>query len=63
MDLVLSKSKMEASSSSFSILTVELKDKYNNLTFNDSDTITSLDILPEYSYILTTDTLTKKVSE
>jgi hypothetical protein len=63
MDLVLSKSKMEASSNSFSVLTVELKDKYNNLTFNDSDTITSLDILPEYSYILTSDTLTKKVSE
>lgn len=62
MDLVLSKSKMEALSTSFSILTVELKDKYNNLTFNDSNTNTSLEILPEYSHILTTDTLTKKVS-
>lgn len=54
MDLVLTKSEMEASVDTFSSLSVELKDRYNNLVFNDDTTKASIEILKEYSHILKT---------
>lgn len=54
MDLINSKSRMEASSKEFSLLQVELKDKYNNLVFNDSETKVSLEILDKYKHIIDT---------
>ncbi len=62
MDLVLSKSRMEANPSESSNLNVELKDKYNNLVFNDSNTNVTLEIPQEYSNILTTNNVTQKVA-
>lgn len=52
IDLVLDKSEMEASSDSFANLSVELKDRYNNLVFNDNETIASIEILEDYSNII-----------
>ena len=55
MDLILSKNKIEASELSSSVLQVELKDRYNNLVFNDNSTITSIEILDNYSNIISPD--------
>ena len=63
MDLVLSKNKIEASPLASSFLSVELKDRYNNLVFNDSSTNTSIEILPEYSDIITSDESSSVVKE
>jgi len=53
VDLVLSKNKMEASLNASSYLSVELKDRYNNVVFNDNTTKTSLEILDQYSNVIT----------
>ncbi len=63
MDLSLSNSKIEASSDAVSILDVELKDRYNNLVFNDNSTNTSIEILEKYANIITSDKNSVKVSE
>ncbi len=63
MDLVVSNTRMEAKPDSVSNLSVELKDKYNNLVFTDSSTNTSLEILPEYSHVLTSSSNEEKVNE
>lgn len=55
IDLILSQSEIEASDNSYSTLNVELKDRYNNLVFNDNTTNTSLEILDQYSGIITSD--------
>jgi hypothetical protein len=55
IDLILSNNKIEASLSSTSILNVELKDRYNNLVFNDSSTKTNLEIPEKYENIITVD--------
>ncbi|MCD5380636.1 VCBS repeat-containing protein, partial [Candidatus Gracilibacteria bacterium] len=44
MDLVLSKSKMEASTTSSGTLKVELKDRYGNLVHNDNSTTFNIEI-------------------
>jgi hypothetical protein len=62
MDLVLSKTKMEANPSKSSDLSVELKDKYNNLVFNDSNTTTTLEIPSKYSNILKSNSDSVQVS-
>ncbi len=62
MDLVLSKSRMEANPDINSNVSVELKDKYNNLVFTDNSTITEIEILPEYSHILSSDKDSQVVS-
>jgi len=55
IDLVLSKNKMEASLDADSTLSVELKDRYNNVVFNDNSTRTYIEILDQYSNIITSD--------
>ncbi|MFK7780230.1 MAG: VCBS repeat-containing protein, partial [Candidatus Gracilibacteria bacterium] len=55
IDLVLSKNEIEASETSYSLLSVELKDRYNNLVFNDNSTNTTLEILEQYDHIITSD--------
>jgi hypothetical protein len=55
MDLVLSNNKIEASSDSVSNLSIELKDRYNNLVFNDDTTNTNIEILSNYSNIISVD--------
>jgi hypothetical protein len=52
MDLILEKSKLEATSDSISNLYIELKDRYNNLVFNNNETNTNIEILEEYKYII-----------
>jgi hypothetical protein len=63
MDLVLSKNKMEANGTEYSNVQVELKDRYNNLVFNDSSTIIDLEILDQYSHIITADTTSQLIKE
>jgi hypothetical protein len=55
VDLVLSKNKIEASLDADSTLSVELKDRYNNVVFNDNTTKTYIEILDQYSNIITSD--------
>lgn len=52
IDLVLNQSKLEASLDALSKLNVELKDRYNNVVFNDNTTKTSIEILDQYSHII-----------
>jgi len=52
IDLVLSKNKLEASPNVSSKLNIELKDRYNNVVFNDNTTKTSIEILDQYSNII-----------
>jgi hypothetical protein len=59
VDLIMSKNKIEASTNASSILKVELKDRYNNVVFNDNSTKTSIEILDKYSSIITSN---KKIS-
>ncbi|MDR3150616.1 MAG: hypothetical protein LBU14_03225 [Candidatus Peribacteria bacterium] len=54
-DLVLSKSKLEADGNEYATLQVELKDRYNNLVFNNSSTKIDLEISPKYSQIINSD--------
>ncbi len=63
IDLNLSKNKMEASKDSYSTLSVELKDRYNNLVFNDNTTNTNLEILDQYSDIITSPNKNVKVKK
>ncbi|MDD3145600.1 MAG: hypothetical protein PHV23_05865, partial [Candidatus Gracilibacteria bacterium] len=55
IDLVLSKSKIEANTSDYSNISVELKDRYNNLVYTDNTTQANLEILSQYSHVLTSD--------
>jgi hypothetical protein len=55
VDLILSKNKIEASLDADSTLSVELKDRYNNVVFNDNTTKTYIEILDQYSNIITSD--------
>jgi len=55
IDIVLSKSKLEANTKDYSNVTVELKDRYNNLVFTDSKTKVDLEILPIYTHLITSD--------
>lgn len=57
VDLTLSKGKIEASSSANSILYAEIKDRYGNIVWNDNQTVLSLEILPQYRHIITSNTL------
>jgi len=57
IDLLLDKSKIEASSSELTKLNVELKDRYNNLVFNDSTTEFNLEILDKYNTIISSSDL------
>ena len=63
LDLNLSQNKIEASPEAFSTLEIELKDRYNNLVFNDNSTVTSLEILNQYSNIIKPDKNNSKVTE
>jgi hypothetical protein len=62
IDLVLSQNKIEASVDSSSTLKIELKDRYNNVVFNDNSTLTSLEILDQYKHIITADKYSSQVS-
>ncbi|MDD2907859.1 MAG: VCBS repeat-containing protein [Candidatus Gracilibacteria bacterium] len=55
IDLVLSKAKIEANTTDYSNVNVELKDRFNNLVYTDSTTQANLEILPEYSHVLSSD--------
>ena len=61
LDISLSKSKIEANVDAFSILKVELKDRYWNLVFNDNTTSLNLEILDNYSHIIRNDNNNKIV--
>jgi len=63
IDLVLSKNKLDASSSDYSTVNIELKDRFNNLVFTDNSTNVDLEILPEYTHILTFDKKSNIVKE
>jgi len=63
IDLVLSKNKLDASSNDYSTVNIELKDRYNNLVFTDNSTKVDIEILPEYTHILTFDKKTNNVIE
>jgi len=63
IDLVLSKNKLDASSNDYSTVNIELKDRYNNLVFTDNSTNIDLEILPEYTHILTFDKKSNIVKE
>jgi quinolinate synthase len=63
MDLILSQNKIEASVISYSNLQVELKDRYNNIVFNDNSTNTTLQISNKYKAIIVPDKYSSKVSE
>jgi hypothetical protein len=63
IDLFLSQNEIEASETSLSILNVELKDRYNNLVFNDDSTKTSLEILKQYSHIIKSDKSSSIIKE
>lgn len=52
LDLSLSKTKMEASLSEYSILNVELKDRYWNLAFDDNSTKFNISTLDDYKNII-----------
>jgi hypothetical protein len=62
-DLVLSKNKLEANGEEYSNVQVELRDRYNNLVFNDSSTKINLEILPKYTHIITSDNISQVVKE
>jgi hypothetical protein len=62
-DLVLSKNKLEANGTEYSNVQVELRDRYNNLVFNDSSTKIDLEILPKYTHIITYDNASQVVKE
>jgi len=55
IDLVLSKSKIEANITDYSNVSVELKDRFNNLVYTDNTTQANLEILSQYSHVLTSD--------
>ena len=62
LDFALSKWKIEASSDDSSVLEVALKDRYNNLVFNDDTTIFDIEIPEKYQDIITPVELSKKSS-
>jgi hypothetical protein len=59
----MSKNKLEASPDASSDVQIELKDRYNNIAFNDNSTRTSLEILDQYSNIITSDNKISTVRE
>jgi hypothetical protein len=61
MDLVLSQNEMEASPDSFSTLNIELKDRYNNLVFDNSSITTTIEILDDYDTIISSDKTSAQV--
>lgn len=52
IDLWLSKSKIEADKNNNSNLYVDLKDKFNNIVWNDNSTSLTLEILEKYKHII-----------
>lgn len=62
IDLSLSNSKIEASESSTSNLSAELKDRYWNLVFNDNSTNLSLEILDDYKHVIKSTDIIKKAN-
>ena len=54
-DLLMSQNKIEASPDADAVLNIELKDRYNNVVFNDNKTKTSIEILDRYSNIISID--------
>lgn len=62
VDIILNKSKMEASPSEYSYLSIHLKDRYWNIVFDDDTTVIDFELLPEYKWILTTPIKSKIVS-
>jgi len=63
LDLILSQNEAEASETSYSILYVELKDRYNNVVINDNSTVTKLEILEDYSGVVKSDKTTSTIKE
>ena len=52
INLSLSKSKIEASSSASSIVYAELKDRYDNVVWNDNSTNLNIEVLDKYKHII-----------
>jgi len=61
VDLLPSKTKLEASTDSYTILNVELKDVYWNVVFTDNSTVLNLEILDDYKDIISSNITTKTV--
>ncbi|MBW7954446.1 VCBS repeat-containing protein [Candidatus Gracilibacteria bacterium] len=61
LNLTLSKSKLEATTNSYSTLYAEIKDRYGNTLWNDDETVLNLDILEKYKGIISGDISSKKV--
>ena len=55
VDMALSKGKIEASTDDSSLLEVALKDRYDNLVFNDNTTQFDIELLEKYSEIVSFD--------
>ena len=52
LELYVSNPQLEATSSNYTTVRVELKDRYWNLVFNDNSTSTQLELLNEYSDVI-----------
>ncbi len=63
IDLTLSKAKIEANSASISYLYAEIKDRYGNVAWNDTNTQLNLEILPQYRNIIQANTSWEKVKK
>ena len=61
VDLLPTKTKLEASPDSYTILNVELKDVYWNVVFTDNSTKLDLEILDDYKDIISSNLTTKTV--
>ncbi len=63
INLTLSKSKMEATPDSTSLLYAEIKDRYNNIVWTDNQTNLDLEILGKYSGIIRSNVSSKQVQK
>lgn len=63
ISLTLSKAKMEASPTSNATLYAEIKDRYNNIVWNDNETVLDVEILKQYAQVISTNTPSKTVQK
>lgn len=63
LDFSLSQTKIEATPEASSVVYVEIKDRYNNIVWNDNSTQISLMVHPKYANIITVPTPKKQVSK
>jgi len=54
---------MEASPTSNATLYAEIKDRYNNIVWNDNETVLDVEILKQYTQVISTNTPSKTVQK